>query len=345
MVDEKKIAMTPAVEISYLKPGRTGDILTAIDSEGYAVALAGAAHEKARRRGKLSDDTMLDIMMEQKKPEQYNVTISGDKLRKYFPRSYTPRMEETILKLLDAWLKAPARAGAMMELNIRITASAPNDRIILRPVLSCHEAFGGSSCISAHSNTGGGRGLPLLPALRTSAMYRGQWLSLHCGTHRGGRSGLWRGRMGYVQKPVLRFAERLRQITERFSGMWSRQDTLSDFSAFANTGLRKKRDTKQFFAALYLLSANEDIWHRAYNCFSKKGLSFDYLRMRGIALQDYSLVQAAKALYLNSDGFTIADLEDCDAVNADSFALIINAILIADFGMGVTKIRRQKCLS
>ena len=49
-------------------------------------------------------------MMEQKKPEQYNVTISGDKLRKYFPRSYTPqRMEETIFKLLDAWMKKRQR--------------------------------------------------------------------------------------------------------------------------------------------------------------------------------------------------------------------------------------------
>lgn len=148
------------------------------------------------------------------------------------------------------------------------------------------------------------------------------------------------------KSPSAALCRRLRHLTERFSGMWSRPGHLERFQRIlANTGLRKKRDTKQFFAALYLLSANEDIWHRAYNCFSKKGLSFDYLRMRGIALQDYSLVQAAKALYLNSDGFTIADLEDCDAVNADSFALIINAILIADFGMGVTKIRRQKCLS
>ena len=69
-----------------------------------------ARMKKLSREGKLNDDTMLDIMMEQKKPEGYNVVLSADKLRKYFPRSYTPqKMEETILKLLDAWLRKRQR--------------------------------------------------------------------------------------------------------------------------------------------------------------------------------------------------------------------------------------------
>ena len=60
--------------------------------------------------GKLNDDTMLDIMMEQKKPEKCELTFSGDVLRKYFPRSYTPqRMQETIIKLLEAWVKKRQR--------------------------------------------------------------------------------------------------------------------------------------------------------------------------------------------------------------------------------------------
>ena len=111
MVDEKKIAMTPAVEISYLKPEEQTMLLTAIDSGQATPSLSQAQRmKKLSQEGKLSDDTMLDIMMEQKKPEQYNVTISGDKLRKYFPRSYTPqRMEETIFKLLDAWMKKRQR--------------------------------------------------------------------------------------------------------------------------------------------------------------------------------------------------------------------------------------------
>ena len=111
MVDEKKIGMTPAVEISYLKPEEQQMLLTAIDSEKATPSLSQAQRmKKLSREGKLNDDSMLDIMMEQKKPEGYNVVLSADKLRKYFPRSYTPqRMEETILKLLDAWLRKRQR--------------------------------------------------------------------------------------------------------------------------------------------------------------------------------------------------------------------------------------------
>ena len=111
MVDEKKIGMTPAVEISDLKPEEQQMLLTAIDSEQATPSLSQAQRmKKLSRDGKLNDDTMLDIMMEQKKPEGYNVVLSADKLRKYFPRSYTPqKMEETILKLLDAWLRKRQR--------------------------------------------------------------------------------------------------------------------------------------------------------------------------------------------------------------------------------------------
>ena len=111
MVDEKKIGMTPAVEISYLKPEEQQMLLTAIDSEQATPSLSQAQRmKKLSREGKLNDDSMLDIMMEQKKPEGHNVVLSADKLRKYFPRSYTPqKMEETILKLLDAWLRKRQR--------------------------------------------------------------------------------------------------------------------------------------------------------------------------------------------------------------------------------------------
>ena len=111
MVDEKKIGMTPAVEISYLKPEEQQMLLTAIDSEQATPSLSQAQRmKKLSREGKLNDDSMLDIMMEQKKPETYNFVLSADKLRKYFPRSYTPqKMEETILKLLDAWMRKRQR--------------------------------------------------------------------------------------------------------------------------------------------------------------------------------------------------------------------------------------------
>lgn len=86
MVDEKKIGMTPAVEISYLKPEEQQMLLTAIDSEQATPSLSQAQRmKKLSREGKLNDDSMLDIMMEQKKPETYNVVLSADKLRKYLP--------------------------------------------------------------------------------------------------------------------------------------------------------------------------------------------------------------------------------------------------------------------
>mgnify|MGYP000429791034 FL=1 len=111
MVDEKKIAMTPAVELSYLKPEEQQMLLTAIDSEQATPSLSQAQRmKKLSQAGTLNDDTMLDIMMEQKKPEKCELTFSGDVLRKYFPRSYTPqRMQETIIKLLEAWVKKRQR--------------------------------------------------------------------------------------------------------------------------------------------------------------------------------------------------------------------------------------------
>ena len=111
MVDDKKIAMTPAVELSYLKPEEQQMLLTAIDSEQATPSLSQAQRmKKLSQAGKLNDDTMLDIMMEQKKPEKCEITFSGDVLRKYFPRSYTPqRMQETIIKLLEGWMKKRQR--------------------------------------------------------------------------------------------------------------------------------------------------------------------------------------------------------------------------------------------
>ena len=107
MVDDKKIAMTPAVELSYLKPEEQALLLETIDSEQATPSLSQAQRmKKLSQEGKLNDDAMLDILSEEKKPPRNDLLISGEKLRKYFPRSYTPqRMEETILKLLDAWMR------------------------------------------------------------------------------------------------------------------------------------------------------------------------------------------------------------------------------------------------
>ena len=105
MVDEKKIALTPAVEISYLKPDEQRLLLDTIESEQTTPSLSQAQRmKKLSQSGELNDDIMLEILSEQKKPEKCDITLSGDILRKYFPRSDTPqRMQETIIKLLENW--------------------------------------------------------------------------------------------------------------------------------------------------------------------------------------------------------------------------------------------------
>ena len=107
MVDEKKIAFTPAVEISYLKPNEQKMLIDTIESEQATPSLSQAQRmKKLSQSGELNDDTMLGIMMEQKKPEKMDITIPGEVLQKYFPRSYTPqKMQETIIKLLESWQK------------------------------------------------------------------------------------------------------------------------------------------------------------------------------------------------------------------------------------------------
>lgn len=111
MVDDQKIAMTPAVEVSYLTPHEQSLLLETIDSEQATPSLSQAQRmKKLSQSGKLNEDTMLSIMMEQKKPEKSDITLSGDQIRKYFPKSYTPKqIENTIIKLLNAWQKKRQR--------------------------------------------------------------------------------------------------------------------------------------------------------------------------------------------------------------------------------------------
>ena len=106
MVDERKIALTPASEISYLEKEEQYILLATIDSELSTPSLSQALRMKhLSREGKLTDDMILKIMSEQKKPECWNLTIPMNKVSKYFPRSYTPqKMEEIIFKLLEGWV-------------------------------------------------------------------------------------------------------------------------------------------------------------------------------------------------------------------------------------------------
>ena len=105
MVDERKIAFNPAVELSYLKPEEQVELLDAMDSEQATPSLSQAQRlKKFSQEGHLSIDVMRAIMSEEKKSELDRVTLTSDKLHKYFPKSYTPQqMEQVILKLLEGW--------------------------------------------------------------------------------------------------------------------------------------------------------------------------------------------------------------------------------------------------
>lgn len=111
MVDDKRIALTPAYQLSYLTPEEQNLLLITIDSEQATPSLSQAQRmKKLSQDGKLNEDTMLEIMIEPKKAEKESVTLSGSKLRKYFPRSYTPlQIETTIFKLLEAWQRKRQR--------------------------------------------------------------------------------------------------------------------------------------------------------------------------------------------------------------------------------------------
>jgi ParB family chromosome partitioning protein len=111
MVDTKKIAFNPAVELSYLKPEEQTLLLDAMDSEQATPSLSQAQRlKKFSQEGTLSIDVMRAIMSEEKKSELDKVTLPSDKLRKYFPKSYTPQqMEATIFKLLEQWQKRRQR--------------------------------------------------------------------------------------------------------------------------------------------------------------------------------------------------------------------------------------------
>lgn len=111
MVDEHKVAFNPAVELSYLTSVEQVALLDAMDSEQSTPSLSQAQRlKKFSQDGRLSEDVMRAILSEEKKPEVGKITLSSDKLRRYFPKSFTPQqMEQTIFRLLEQWQRRRQR--------------------------------------------------------------------------------------------------------------------------------------------------------------------------------------------------------------------------------------------
>ena len=112
LVDQKRISFNPAVELSYLTAAEQRDFLEAMQDTQNAPSLSQAQRiKKLSQEGQCSYDAIFDIMGEEKKAEMDRVTIKNEVLRKYFPRSYTPKqMQDTIIKLLEQWQKKRQRS-------------------------------------------------------------------------------------------------------------------------------------------------------------------------------------------------------------------------------------------
>lgn len=112
--------------------------------------------------------------------------------------------------------------------------------------------------------------------------------------------------------------------------------------AKARVGLRRKRDTTEYFAAMFLLTASGDLSRRSMDCYGHGGISFQRVELRGISPEDYALLAAAKGLYNGNFCPDPADLADAEVIDDKTFALILNALLLAKYGSDALSIRETE---
>ena len=143
MVDAKKIAFNPAVELSYLKPEEQTALIEAMDSEQATPSLSQAQRLKRfSQEGTLSPDMMRAILSEEKKADMDRVTLTGDTLRKYFLKSYTPRqMEQTILKLLEGWHRRRQQSQERYPTAHSLFFAADDFAFALKNVFQCNDSL------------------------------------------------------------------------------------------------------------------------------------------------------------------------------------------------------------
>ena len=138
--------------------------------------------------------------------------------------------------------------------------------------------------------------------------------------------------------PKLR--ERLNSLVIRFpNSLWltqAHQERMEHLKAVLHYS--KKRNTPEWYAVLFLVSTSEDLYRRTINCFTKTSIDFSRASLRGISVSDYTLLMAAKTIYTGEERLTLAELEDREIVDDDTFRLVINAQLIARYGLPVLKI-------
>ena len=139
-------------------------------------------------------------------------------------------------------------------------------------------------------------------------------------------------------------APRLRVLIACFPGsLWKdeRHQERMEY-AKARLGYYRRRDTPAFYAALFLLTSNAELWKCTANCFYRQGFEPAYAVLGGISPHDYALFSAAKGLYHGAGSPVAMDLADPDIVDAEAFRMIVNATLVARYGLPVLDIRARR---
>ncbi|MCH5278343.1 MAG: hypothetical protein J1E60_00965 [Christensenellaceae bacterium] len=155
------------------------------------------------------------------------------------------------------------------------------------------------------------------------------------------------GVVGYREAVMETFSldcqlhHRFNMLINHFSGsLWSdKQHEYRMQRERAIRGYSRSRDTPVYYAAMYLLTANNDIYRRTANCFCKHGIEFNYAVLRNTSPHNYALFMAARDLYTKTESITMEDLADPEIVDSEALRLIVNATLIARYGLAALQIK------
>lgn len=140
-----------------------------------------------------------------------------------------------------------------------------------------------------------------------------------------------------------RLNAKLRTAVQLFHGsLWLNEGHRQRMEALkAREGSDRRRDTPAYFAAMYLLTANDDLFLRSANCFCRHGIEFDYGTLKDISPHCYTLFSAARDIYAEGSGVALADLANSEVVDTLAFSLIVNALLVARYGPAVLAIKER----
>ena len=158
------------------------------------------------------------------------------------------------------------------------------------------------------------------------------------------------GSVGYTEALLESFPTnspfrwRLRLLADRFDGtLWHNEKHPRRVETQkAVCGYSGAKDTPEYYAAMYLLTSDTDIYRRSVQCFSRSGLDFSRIRLRGASAHAYTIIAAAKSICTGSGQITDADLANPEVVGIEAFTLIVHALLIVRYGLDALKITTKK---